>query len=200
MLCIFVFHWTITFQLFPFRFVLLSLPAWVFGLLPHGPDTRLPLHLLHARVGQPFKINVLKSITPKPFLFETEVYRERGGGTVTLTTFPPPPLNFWLDVELLPRKCQKAHLSHILCTPPSPFFCFSLIKFIIIWNWFPIIIMELPTYIKTHLLTFRSCAFFSKTWIDVSGSSAKDVAKQLREQQMVMRGHRETSMIHELNR
>merc|ERR1711973_308036 len=45
-----------------------------------------------------------------------------------------------------------------------------------------------------------SCAFFSKTWIDVSGSSAKDVAKQLREQQMVMRGHREASMIHELNR
>ena len=29
-----------------------------------------------------------------------------------------------------------------------------------------------------------SCAFFSKTWIDVSGSSAKDVAKQLREQQV----------------
>ena len=45
-----------------------------------------------------------------------------------------------------------------------------------------------------------SCAFFSKTWIDVSGSSAKDVAKQLKEQQMVMRGHREASMIHELNR
>jgi protein transport protein SEC61 subunit alpha len=45
-----------------------------------------------------------------------------------------------------------------------------------------------------------SCAFFSKTWIDVSGSSAKDVAKQLKEQQMVMRGHREKSMIHELDR
>jgi hypothetical protein len=29
-----------------------------------------------------------------------------------------------------------------------------------------------------------SCAFFSKTWIDVSGSSAKDVAKQLRKQQV----------------
>ena len=40
-----------------------------------------------------------------------------------------------------------------------------------------------------------SCAFFSKTWIDVSGYSAKDVAKQLSEQQMVVRGHRETSMI-----
>lgn len=45
-----------------------------------------------------------------------------------------------------------------------------------------------------------SCAFFSKTWIEVSGSSAKDVARQLRDQQMVMRGHRENSMIHELNR
>merc|ERR1712187_570892 len=39
-----------------------------------------------------------------------------------------------------------------------------------------------------------------RTHLPVSGSSAKDVAKQLREQQMVMRGHRETSMIHELNR
>lgn len=28
----------------------------------------------------------------------------------------------------------------------------------------------------------------------------KQVAKQLKEQQMVMRGHRETSMVHELNR
>jgi len=45
-----------------------------------------------------------------------------------------------------------------------------------------------------------SCAFFSKTWIDVSGSSAKDVARQLRDQQMLMRGHREKSMVHELNR
>uniref|UniRef100_A0A2K6KWF3 Translocon Sec61/SecY plug domain-containing protein n=1 Tax=Rhinopithecus bieti TaxID=61621 RepID=A0A2K6KWF3_RHIBE len=34
----------------------------------------------------------------------------------------------------------------------------------------------------------------------VLSSSAKDVAKQLKEQQMVMRGHRETSMVHELNR
>eukprot|EP00128_Syssomonas_multiformis_P018763 Colp12_sorted_trinity150504_noHs@25030 len=45
-----------------------------------------------------------------------------------------------------------------------------------------------------------SCAIFSKTWIEVSNSSARDVAKQLREQQMVIKGHRETSTIHELNR
>ena len=45
-----------------------------------------------------------------------------------------------------------------------------------------------------------ACALFSKTWIEVSGSSAKDVAKQLREQQMVMKGHRDSSLAKELNR
>jgi len=50
----------------------------------------------------------------------------------------------------------------------------------------------------TFVLT--ACALFSKTWPEVSGSSAKDVAKQLREQQMVMVGHRESSLERELNR
>jgi len=45
-----------------------------------------------------------------------------------------------------------------------------------------------------------ACALFSKTWIEVSGSSARDVAKQLRDQQMVMKGHREQSLVKELNR
>jgi len=45
-----------------------------------------------------------------------------------------------------------------------------------------------------------ACALFSKTWIEVSGSSAKDVAKQLRDQQMVMKGHRDSSLARELNR
>lgn len=31
-----------------------------------------------------------------------------------------------------------------------------------------------------------ACALFSKTWIEVSGSSSNDVAKQLREQQMYL--------------
>jgi protein transport protein SEC61 subunit alpha len=50
----------------------------------------------------------------------------------------------------------------------------------------------------TFILT--ACALFSKTWIEVSGSSAKDVAKQLRNQQMVLVGHREDSMYKILNR
>ncbi|KAL5732276.1 Protein transport protein Sec61 subunit alpha [Ranunculus cassubicifolius] len=45
-----------------------------------------------------------------------------------------------------------------------------------------------------------ACALFSKTWIEVSGSSARDVAKQLKEQQMVMPGHRESNLQKELNR
>jgi len=50
----------------------------------------------------------------------------------------------------------------------------------------------------TFILT--TCALFSKTWIEVSGSSAKDVAKQLKDQQMVMRGHRDSSMKKVLDR
>lgn len=45
-----------------------------------------------------------------------------------------------------------------------------------------------------------SCALFSKTWIDVSGSSPKDVAKQLKDQQMMIKGHREESILKTLNR
>jgi len=45
-----------------------------------------------------------------------------------------------------------------------------------------------------------ACALFSKTWIEVSGSSPKDVAKQLREQDMVIKGFREQSVITVLNR
>ncbi|CAI4224544.1 unnamed protein product [Auanema sp. JU1783] len=62
-------------------------------------------------------------------------------------------------------------------------------------------ILEDPIHCIVYIVfMLGSCAFFSKTWIDVSGSSAKDVAKQLKEQQMTMRGHRENSMVHELNR
>merc|ERR1712157_259016 len=45
-----------------------------------------------------------------------------------------------------------------------------------------------------------SCALFSKTWIDVSGSSAKDVAKQLKDQQMMMPGFRDSDLPKQLNR
>merc|ERR1712127_966598 len=45
-----------------------------------------------------------------------------------------------------------------------------------------------------------SCALFSRTWIDVSGSSARDVAKQLRDRQMMMPGYRDSDLPRVLNR
>merc|ERR1712157_624176 len=45
-----------------------------------------------------------------------------------------------------------------------------------------------------------ACALFSKTRIEVSGASARDVARQLRDSQMVMKGHRDSALIHVLNR
>merc|ERR1712093_149167 len=45
-----------------------------------------------------------------------------------------------------------------------------------------------------------SCALFSKTWIEISGSSARDVAKQLKDQQMMMPGYRDSDLPRVLNR
>eukprot|EP00931_Biecheleriopsis_adriatica_P072968 TRINITY_DN47346_c0_g1_i1.p1 TRINITY_DN47346_c0_g1~~TRINITY_DN47346_c0_g1_i1.p1 ORF type:complete len:475 (-),score=111.12 TRINITY_DN47346_c0_g1_i1:68-1492(-) len=45
-----------------------------------------------------------------------------------------------------------------------------------------------------------TCALFSKAWIDVSGSSARDVARQLREQNLMMPGHRDQDLTKVLNR
>lgn len=45
-----------------------------------------------------------------------------------------------------------------------------------------------------------SCAFFSRIWIDVSGSSSKDVARQLMDQELVIEGMRDESMVKYLNR
>jgi len=50
------------------------------------------------------------------------------------------------------------------------------------------------------LFILTSCALFSKTWIEVSGSSPKDVAKTLRDQEMIIKGFREKSIITVLNR
>ena len=38
-----------------------------------------------------------------------------------------------------------------------------------------------------------ACALFSKTWIEVSGASASDVARQLKDQGMVIKGHRDST-------
>jgi len=58
-----------------------------------------------------------------------------------------------------------------------------------------------PIHTVVYLIyMIAACALFSKTWVEVSGSSPRDVAKQLKEQGLVMAGHREQSMYRELKR
>lgn len=58
-----------------------------------------------------------------------------------------------------------------------------------------------PIHTAVYLIYIvAACALFSKTWVEVSGSSPRDVAKQLKEQGLVMAGHREQSMYRELKR
>lgn len=40
-----------------------------------------------------------------------------------------------------------------------------------------------------------TCGLFAKWWIQISGESHKDVAKKLKDQDMIMTGHRDTSMV-----
>jgi len=62
-------------------------------------------------------------------------------------------------------------------------------------------IFENPIHVIIYVtFVLTTCALFSRVWINVSGSSAKDVAKQLKDSQMVRKGHRDTSMIDTLNR
>jgi protein transport protein SEC61 subunit alpha len=61
-------------------------------------------------------------------------------------------------------------------------------------------IMYDPIHAIFHFIfILASCAIFSKTWIEVSGSSPRDVAKQLKDQDMVIRGFRSKSVIYVLN-
>lgn len=50
----------------------------------------------------------------------------------------------------------------------------------------------------TFVLT--SCAVFSKTWIEISGTSPRDIAKQFKDQGLVIAGRRETSVYKELKK
>ncbi|KAG1055659.1 hypothetical protein G6F46_001940 [Rhizopus delemar] len=52
-------------------------------------------------------------------------------------------------------------------------------------------------YVSIMLTT---CALLSKTWIEISGASPRDVARQLKDQQLVIAGYRDTSMYKELKR
>jgi protein transport protein SEC61 subunit alpha len=45
-----------------------------------------------------------------------------------------------------------------------------------------------------YTFIISACGLFSKTWIDVSGSSSRDIAKQIRDQEFTISGYREDSI------
>lgn len=57
--------------------------------------------------------------------------------------------------------------------------------------------LQLVIYL-TYML--GACALISRLWIEFSGSSARDVAKQLRDDGLTMKGYRDTALIDVLNR
>lgn len=58
-----------------------------------------------------------------------------------------------------------------------------------------------PVHMVVYLVFILStCALFAKTWIEVSGQSPKDIAKQLRDRQIEIPGHKKQSIIHVLNK
>jgi protein transport protein SEC61 subunit alpha len=55
-------------------------------------------------------------------------------------------------------------------------------------------------FVLYFVFIITACGLFSRSWIDVSGSSPRDVAKQLKDQGLVIGGYRDNSMISVLNR
>ncbi|KAL7539954.1 hypothetical protein ACHAXR_009755 [Thalassiosira sp. AJA248-18] len=50
------------------------------------------------------------------------------------------------------------------------------------------------------LFTLTACAIFGRTWTDVSGTSVRDVSRQMRENGVIIKGHRDTATARVLGR
>merc|ERR1712194_240949 len=93
-------------------------------------------------------------------------------------------LGQWQEVEMSGQSIPVGGLSYYISPPHS---------FTDIWDD--------PIHAIFYILFMLiSCALFSRTWVDVSGSSARDVAKQLRDQGMMMPGYRDSDLPKVLNR
>merc|ERR1712137_1096928 len=93
-------------------------------------------------------------------------------------------LGVWQEVEMSGQSIPVGGLTYYISPPHS---------FTDIWDD--------PIHAVFYVLfVLISCALFSRTWVDVSGSSARDVAKQLRDQNMMMPGFRDSDLPKQLNR
>ncbi|ANB13449.1 translocon subunit SEC61 [Sugiyamaella lignohabitans] len=67
------------------------------------------------------------------------------------------------------------------------------------FSWTEALLDPIKTVIYVTFV-LSACAVFSKTWIEISGTSPRDVAKQFKDQGLVIAGRRETSVYKELKR
>lgn len=83
-------------------------------------------------------------------------------------------LGTWQDIDMSGRSVPTYGIVYLLTPPQSIFdFIFSPLKTVF--------------YVSFAMVT---CAIFSKTWIEVSGSSSWDVAKQLKDEGMTIKGYK----------
>lgn len=83
-------------------------------------------------------------------------------------------LGTWQDIDMSGRSVPTFGLVYLL-TPPASIFDFIFSPFKTVF------------YVSFAMIT---CAIFSKTWIEVSGSSSWDVAKQLKDEGMTIKGYK----------
>ncbi|KAJ8549441.1 hypothetical protein K7X08_033148 [Anisodus acutangulus] len=122
---------------------------------------------------------ILQSALVSNLYFISQLLYRRYGGNIIVNM-----IGTWKESEYSGQSVPVAGLAYLVTAPSS--------------------LAEMVSH-PFHALFYTvfmlsACALFSKTWIEVSGSSARDVAKQLKEQQMVMPGHRDSNLQKELNR
>lgn len=115
------------------------------------------------------------------FLSQILYKRFRGNFLVRL-------LGQWQDIELGGQSIPVAGLAYYLSPPRD----------------FSDIVKDPLHCLFYFIFVLASCALFSRFWIEVSGASAKEVAKQIVQQEMTIKGRKEggdnSSIIHELNK
>jgi len=83
----------------------------------------------------------------------------------------------WQEMEFTGHAIPVGGLAYYVSSPTS--------LFDILWD---------PIHCLFYMIfTMASCAYFSHTWINVSGEAPKDVAKQLKARELVVMGHRDVN-------
>ncbi|OQR98445.1 protein transporter Sec61 subunit alpha [Achlya hypogyna] len=140
-----------------------------------GQQGSYPIKLLYTS-NMPI---ILQSALVSNFYFVSQLLFKKFGDNIAVRV-----LGVWADVEGSVGSIPVSGLAYYISAPSS--------ATEILYD--PIRAVAYVTFV------LGSCAFFSATWVEISGSSSRDVAKQLRDNQMVMSGYRDSSMVHVLNR